>query len=216
MNGFDWQKDWISSGNIRLDSLLRFTAEIDKMTGVLRRNLLIDRSRRENDAEHSWHISVMALLFKEFAVEKVDPLHAVEMLLVHDLVEIYAGDTFAYDVKGYESKAERESAAAEKLFAMLPEEQAAYLAGLWQEFEAKTTADARYADCLDKLQPFFHNMLTEGHTWKAEDIRTIRPQVEKRMSALQDFMPEIHAWVNRCIESAVEKGWLKEDGFASC
>ena len=101
-------KDFVSSGNVRLDSLLKFTAEIDKMTQVLRRNLLVDGSRRENDAEHSWHISVMALLFKDFAVETVDPLHAVEMLIVHDLVEIYAGDTFAYDTVGYKSKAERE------------------------------------------------------------------------------------------------------------
>ena len=86
MNGNKLFKDFISSGNLRLDTLLEFTAEIDKMTGVLRRNLLVDGSRRENDAEHSWHISVMALLFKDFAVEQVDPLHAVEMLLVHDLV----------------------------------------------------------------------------------------------------------------------------------
>ena len=86
-------KNFISSGNLRLDSQLKFTAEIDKMTSVLRRTLLIDRSRRENDAEHSWHISVMALLFAEYAVAKVNIMHAVEMMLVHDLVEIYAGDT---------------------------------------------------------------------------------------------------------------------------
>ena len=92
----DAMKNFISSGNIRLDAQLRFTAEIDRMSSVLRRTLLIDRSRRENDAEHSWHISVMAMLFEEYAVEKVNILHAVEMMLVHDLVEIYAGDTFAY------------------------------------------------------------------------------------------------------------------------
>ena len=203
-------KDFISSGNVRLDTLLKFTAEIDKMTGVLRRNLLVDGSRRENDAEHSWHISVMALLFQEFAVEKVDPLHAVEMLLVHDLVEIYAGDTFAYDVEGYKTKAEREKQAAEKLFAMLPEEQKEYIRSLWEEFDARSSADARYADCLDKLQPFLHNTLTEGHTWKAKDIRTIRAQVEQRMSVLKDFMPEIHKWAVACMDHAVSQGWLKE------
>ena len=206
----DHLKDFISSGNLRLDSLLKFTAEIDRMTGVLRRNLLIDRSRRENDAEHSWHIAVMALVFEEFAVQKVNVLHAVEMLLVHDLVEIYAGDTFAYDVNGYKDKAQREQRAADKLFSQLPPEQGKYIRSLWEEFECRSTPDARYADCLDKLQPFLHNTFTEGHTWKAEDIRTVRSQVEQRMSALKDFMPEVHRWVETNIGNAVAKGWLKE------
>lgn len=203
-------KNFVSSGNLRLDTLLKFTAEIDKMTRVFRRNLLVDGSRRENDAEHSWHISVMALLFKEFAVEKVDPLHAVEMLLVHDLVEIYAGDTFAYDVDGYKTKAERERRAADKLFSMLPDEQKEYIRKLWEEFDSRSSPDARYADCLDKMQPFLHNMLTEGHTWKATDIRTVRAQVEQRMSVLKDFMPEIHRWAVSCMDHAVASGWLRE------
>ena len=206
----DILEDFISSGSLRLDQLLKFSITIDKMTSVLRRNLLIDRSRRENDAEHSWHISVMALVFAEFAVEKVDPLHAVEMLLVHDLVEIYAGDTFAYDVEGYKNKAEREKKAADKLFSTLPAEQENHIRSLWREFEARSTPDARYADCLDKLQPFLHNTMTEGHTWRAEDIRTVRAQVEQRMSALRSFMPEVHRWVVKNIENAVSRGWLKE------
>lgn len=203
-------RDFISSGSPRLDQLLMFSVTIDRMTSVLRRNLLIDRSRRENDAEHSWHISVMALLFEEFAVEKVNPLHAVEMLLVHDLVEIYAGDTFAYDVEGYKTKAEREKKAADKLFSALPPEQESRIRALWREFESRATPDARYADCLDKLQPFLHNTMTEGHTWRATDIRTVRAQVEKRMSALEDFMPEVHKWVVKNIENAVSRGWLRE------
>ena len=203
-------RDFISSGSPRLDQLLKFSVTIDRMTSVLRRNLLIDRSRRENDAEHSWHISVMALLFEEFAVEKVNPLHAVEMLLVHDLVEIYAGDTFAYDVEGYKTKAEREKKAADKLFSALPPEQESRIRALWREFESRATPDARYADCLDKLQPFLHNTMTEGHTWRATDIRTVRAQVEKRMSALEDFMPEVHKWVVKNIENAVSRGWLRE------
>ena len=210
MDQCDIFKDFVSSGNLRLDTLLKFTAEIDKMTQVLRRNLLVDGSRRENDAEHSWHISVMALLFKEFAVEEVNPLRAVEMLLVHDLVEIYAGDTFAYDVDGYKTKAEREKRAADKLFSMLPDEQKEYIRKLWEEFDSRSSTDARYADCLDKLQPFLHNMLTEGHTWKATDIRTVRAQVEQRMSVLKDFMPEIHRWALSCMDYAVANGWLKE------
>ena len=210
MDQRDIFKDFVSSGNLRLDTLLKFTAEIDKMTQVLRRNLLVDGSRRENDAEHSWHISVMALLFKDFTVQKADPLHAVEMLLVHDLVEIYAGDTFAYDVEGYKTKAEREKRAADKLFSMLPEDLREYIRKLWEEFDARSTPDARYADCLDKLQPFLHNTLTEGHTWKAKDIRTVRAQVEQRMSVLKDFMPEIHRWAVSCMDHAVASGWLRE------
>ncbi|MBR2374617.1 MAG: HD domain-containing protein [Lentisphaeria bacterium] len=206
----DIDKYFISSGNLRLDSQLRFTAEIDKMTSVYRKTLLIDRSRCENDAEHSWHIAVMALLFEEHAVEKVDIRHAVEMLLVHDLVEIYAGDTFAYDTEGYKDKADRESQAADKLFSMLPPEQSSMIRALWEEFEARRSADARYADCLDKLQPFFHNIMTEGHTWRNtySGKRTTRKQVAARMACLEDFMPEIHRWAVKAMDTAVEKGWL--------
>ena len=204
----DWEKDFISSGNLRLDAQLRFTAEIDKMTSVLRRTLLLDRSRCENDAEHSWHISVMALLFAEHAVEKVNPLHAVEMMLVHDLVEIYAGDTFAYDTDGYADKTEREQAAADKLFALLPAEQGKYIRQLWEEFEAHTTADARYADCLDKIQPFFHNTLTGGHTWLNSTPRPTVEQVEKRISVCKEFMPRVYEWAMKNIENAIKQNWL--------
>lgn len=207
----NWDRDFISSGNLRLDAQLRFTAEIDKMTSVLRRTLLLDGSRCENDAEHSWHIAVMALLFAEHATEKVNVLHAVEMMLVHDLVEIYAGDTFAYDISGYEDKAEREAAAAEKLFSLLPPEQGLYIRKLWEEFESRSTADARYADCLDKIQPFFHNTLTGGHTWQNSTPRPLRSQVEKRISVCKDFMPQVYAWAIKNIENAIQQGWLLDD-----
>ena len=109
-------EDFLPSGNDRLDMQLKFSAEIDKMTGIIRRTSLIDKSRRENDAEHSWHIATMAILFEEYAKEPVNVPRAVEMCVVHDLIEIYAGDTFAYDVKGNQDKAERENEAADKLF----------------------------------------------------------------------------------------------------
>lgn len=208
----DFEKFFISSGNIRLDAQLKFTAEIDKMTSVYRKTLLIDRSRAENDAEHSWHIAVMALLFEEYAVEKVDLRHAMEMLIVHDLIEIYAGDTFAYDVEGNKTKAAREEAAAEKLFSILPPEQGAKIRALWEEFDAHATPDARYADCLDKLQPYFHNIMTEGFTWRnaIAGRRTTRKQVEQRMSPLKDFMPEVWKWVEHTMNEAVRQGWLVE------
>ena len=201
-------EDFISSGMERLDQQLKFTAEIDKMTSILRRTMLIDKSRRENDAEHSWHIAVMALLFEEYASEPVDIGHVVKMCVVHDLIEIYAGDTFAYDVEGNKSKAEREEKAADRLFALLPEEQGAYTRALWEEFDGMETADSKYAACLDRIQPFFHNTLTEGHTW-VESGTTDRAAVEKRMSIVKKFMPSVYPWVEKNIDNAIAKGWLK-------
>ena len=200
-------ESFIESKNIRLDQQLRFTAEIDKMTSILRRTMLVDGSRRENDAEHSWHISVMALIFEEYAIEPVDVSRAVKMCVVHDLIEIYAGDTFAYDAAGNADKAEREAAAADKLFSQLPAEQGAEIRSLWEEFDAMQTPDSKYAACMDRLQPFLHNTLTGGHTWV--ESGTARPAVEKRMAIIKDFMPEVYKWVEQNLDNAVAKGWLK-------
>ncbi len=200
-------ENFLESKNIRLDQQLRFTAEIDKMTSILRRTMLIDGSRRENDAEHSWHIAVMALIFAEYTVEPVDIARAVKMCVVHDLIEIYAGDTFAYDVAGNQDKAERETASADKLFAQLPKEQGTEIRLHWEEFDAMQTPDAKYAACMDRLQPFLHNTLTEGHTWV--ESGTCRSSVEKRMAIIKDFMPEVYKWVEKNIDNAIEKGWLK-------
>ena len=199
-------EDFLESGKVRLDQQLKFTAEIDKMTSVLRRTVLIDQSRRENDAEHSWHIAVLALLFEEYAIEKVNVSRVALMCVVHDLVEIYAGDTFAYDPKGNEDKEEREAKAADKLFGQLPEEQGKMIRDLWEEFDAVETADAKYATCLDRLQPFLHNTLTCGHTWV--EGGTKRPAVEKRMAIIKEFMPEVYEWISKNLDRAVEKGWL--------
>lgn len=201
-------EDFLPSGNLRMDKQLKFAAEIDKMTGILRRTLLLDRSRRENDAEHSWHIAVMALLFEEYAKEPVDIRRAAEMCVVHDLVEIYAGDTFAYDTKGNQDKAAREAAAADRLFGQLPEEQGSMIRSLWEEFDAMETADAKYAACMDRLQPFLHNTLTDGHTWV--EGGTNRAAVEKRMAVIGEFMPEVYKWISANLDRAVEKGWLSD------
>ena len=200
-------EDFLTSGRLRLDQQLKFTVEIDKMTGILRKTLLVDKSRRENDAEHSWHIAVMALLFEEYAREPVNVSRAVEMCVVHDLVEIYAGDTFAYDVNGNKDKKAREKAAADKLFSQLPKEQGKMIRDLWEEFDAMETSDAKYAACLDRLQPFLHNTLTEGHTWV--EGGTERTAVEKRMAIIKEFMPEIYEWISANLDRAIENGWLK-------
>ena len=199
-------ENFLPSGKIRLDQQLKFTAEIDKMTGILRRTLLVDKSRRENDAEHSWHIAMMALLFSEYASEPLDIGKAVQMCVVHDLVEIEADDTFAYDVQGNLGKAQREREAADKLFSKLPEDQGKLIRNLWEEFDAMETPEAKYAACMDRLQPFLHNTLTDGHTWG--NGRVSRSAVEKRMAVVRDFMPEVYQWIQANIEQAVEKGWL--------
>ncbi|MBO4902724.1 MAG: HD domain-containing protein [Lachnospiraceae bacterium] len=201
-------EDFLGSGNERLDRQLKFTAEIDKMTSIMRRTMLLDKSRRENDAEHSWHIAVMALLFSEYASEPVDIGHVVSMCVVHDLVEIYAGDTFAYDTAGNIGKKEREDAAADKLFALLPKDQGDMIRALWEEFDAMETADAKYAACMDRLQPFFHNTLTDGHTWV--ESGTNRDAVEKRMAVVREFMPEVYEWATANIDHAIGIGWLNE------
>ena len=201
-------EDFLPSGNDRLDMQLKFSTEIDKMTGIIRRTSLIDKSRRENDAEHSWHIATMAMLFEEYAKEPVNVPRAVEMCVVHDLIEIYAGDTFAYDVKANEDKADREKEAADKLFSQLPKEQGKMIRNLWEEFDAMETPDAKYAACMDRLQPFMHNSLTDGFTWV--ESGTNRKVVEKRMAVIKDFMPEVYEWIEANIDRAIAMGWLKE------
>ena len=203
------KEDFLASGTERLDQQLLFTAEIDRMTSVLRRTLLLDKSRRENDAEHSWHIAVMAQLFSEYAVRPVDIGRVEKMCVVHDLVEIYAGDTFAYDVAGNAGKKEREDQAADRLFAQLPADQGESIRALWEEFDAMETDDAKYAACMDRLQPFLHNTLTDGHTWV--ESGTNRAAVEKRMAPVKEFMPKVYEWIDANIDHAIEVGWLKEE-----
>lgn len=199
-------EDFVKGENSRLNQQLLFTAEIDRMTDVLRQTLLISKSRRENDAEHSWHIAVMAMLFAEYAAEPVDIGRVVQMCVVHDLVEIEAGDTFAYDAQGNLNKADREKEAADKLFAKLPAEQGKMIRDLWEEFDAMETADARYAACMDRLQPFLHNTLTDGHTWVKGKVS--RKSVEERARIIKEFMPEVYRWMDANISQAVEKGWI--------
>ncbi len=148
----------------------------------------------------------MALLFKEYCIEEPDVEHAIKMLVVHDLVEVYAGDTFAYDDKGNASKEEREKEAADKLFSQIPPEQGTEIRSLWEEFDSARTTDAKYAACLDRLQPFLHNTLTEGHTWREGHTR--REQVEKRMKIIKEFMPAVYEWVDKNLDRGIEKGWL--------
>lgn len=200
-------ENFLPGNDEKINQLLEFTALVDKMTGIQRRTLLVDGSRRENDAEHSWHIALMAMLFKDYAPENCDISRAVQMCIVHDLVEIYAGDTFAYDVHANTDKEVREQEAADKLFSQIPEHLGKEFRELWEEFDEMKTPEAKYAAAMDRIQPYLHNTLTEGHTWK-EGNPSIA-QVDKRIAPAIETIPELKSWYNKNIERARQKGWLK-------
>jgi putative hydrolase of HD superfamily len=185
----------------RLPRQLEFIVEVDRLKGVLRQARLVDGSRFENSAEHSWHLALMAMLLDEYADPGTDVRRTIEMVLVHDIVEIDAGDTFAYDVDGNADRAEREAAAADRLFALLPADQAGRLRALWDEFEAGTTAEARYALALDRLQPLLQNVFAGGGSWLAR--RVTRKQVLARMQPIRDLSEPLWAWV----VDAIDRTW---------
>jgi putative hydrolases of HD superfamily len=194
--------------NERLLRQIEFIIEIDKLKQIFRQNAVIGTTRNENDAEHSWHLAVMAMILSEYAVEKkIDILRVVKMALIHDLVEIDAGDTFAYDEKGYEDKEERERKAADRLFNILPSEQAQEFFELWDEFEKLETPEARFAACLDRLQPLILNYNTKGHTWQKPGITSAK--VLKRNEPLKENTPILWDYVKEVIEDSIEKGYLQ-------
>ena len=196
--------DFIKSDKIK--NQIQFVITIDEMKNILRRNLLADGSRRENDAEHSWHLAMMAMILEEYSADKVDIGRVLKIALVHDLVEVYAGDTFAYDTKGYEDKEEREIQAAEQLFGMLDPAQGAEIRALWDEFEAKSTPEAVYANAIDRLQPLILNYLTDGHTWK---MGVHAPQILKRMDIIRTATPELWHIVEGIISTSIKEGILQ-------
>lgn len=190
----------------RLDQQLGFIIEIDKLKQVLRQTTIMGGERRENSAEHSWHLGVMALTLAEYAGGAIDILHVVRMLLVHDLVEIDAGDTFCYDAQANLSKAAREQAAAARIFGLLPAGQGEELYALWEEFEAGVTAEARFANALDRLQPLLHNYHNQGGTWRAHGIT--RDAVLRRMAPIQEGAPTLWAYVLTIVEASCAAGYI--------
>src|SRR5690625_1273899 len=191
----------------RLAQQIEFIVEVDRAKRVLRRTLLMDKSRRENDAEHSWHIAVMALILSEYAAEKIDLFRTIKMLLIHDIVEIDAGDTFTYDEAANEDKAEREQAAAKRIFALLPADQAAEMHALWEEFEAKETPEARFATAMDRLQPLIHNYRTDGATWQEYDVP--EAAVLARNRHMEQGAPALWQFAQAMIDDAVARGILR-------
>ena len=182
----------------RLDRQLGFIAEVDKLKSVERMTSLIGGARLENSAEHSWHLAVMASLLWEYAPQELDIARVMTMLLLHDVVEIDAGDTFAYDEVGAADQHERESRAAERLFGLLPEDQARDLRRCWDEFEARDTAEARFAVSMDRFQGLLMNWGNGGGSWKIHGIS--REQILERMAPIREGAPELWSVVLRVLE----------------
>lgn len=194
----------------RLDRQLAFILELDKLKTVLRQTLLADSSRRENDAEHSWHVATMAVLLAEYAPPGADPALAARMLLIHDVVEIDAGDTFIHDDKGNEDKAEREQRAADRLFGLLPPDQREAFRSLWEEYEARQTPTARYADALDRLQPILNNFATRGGTWKPHGVTA--DKVLRLVGRIRAGAPALGDYAAHLVAEAVRRGYLAPEG----
>ncbi|WP_096183052.1 HD domain-containing protein [Effusibacillus lacus] len=181
--------------------------EIDKLKQIFRQSFLTDKTRNENDAEHSWHLAMMAIVLSEYANQPdLDLLRVVKMLLIHDIVEIDAGDTFAYDVKGYEDKEERELQAADRLFNLLPPDQAEEIFALWREFEERKTPESSYANALDRLQPMLQNYFSEGQSWRRHNLTSDR--VLERNSSIREGSETLWDFAREMIRSAVDKGYL--------
>lgn len=193
----------------RLVKQIEFIVEIDKLKRVFRQNVVIGTQQQENDAEHSWHLAVMAIILSEYSSAKeLDILRVLKMLLIHDLVEIHAGDTFCYDVQGNLDKLDRELKAAKRLFNLLPSEQAQEMMDLWQEFESMATPESCFAASLDRLQPLLLNYHTNGHTWKKPGITSER--VLQRNKVIENNAPQLWEYVKELIKDCIQKGYLKE------
>lgn len=193
--------------NYRLTQQIQFIVEIDKLKKILRQTMLTDASRRENSAEHSWHLAMMTMVLAEYAPLEVDLFHAMKMVLIHDLVEIDAGDTFCFDVQNNKNKAEREAAAAKRLFEILPADQGKELRLLWEEFEARETPSAKFAAALDRIQPMLSNRETKGGTWQLHNITY--EQVMKRMAPVEEGAPQLWDLVEETIEECIAAGYLQ-------
>ena len=195
--------------NKRLHKQLEFIIEIDKLKDIFRQTYLMNGQRKENDAEHSWHIALMAILLSEYANDKqLEISKIVKMLLIHDLVEIDAGDTYVYDKEHIKDKREREQRAAERIFNLLPEDQAKEFRRLWEEYEEQKTPESKFALSLDILQPLLHNYNTKGKAWKDHQI-TCKPVME-RASHIKEGSSILWNHAKKMISDSIKKGYLSK------
>ena len=197
----------------RFEKQMSFIREIDKEKMIKRQSYITDGITHEDDSQHAWHMAIMTLLLKEYSNTEIDVLKTVSMLLIHDLVEVYAGDTYAYDEEGKKTQAEREAKAADKLYGLLPEDQGEYLKSLWLEFEEQKTPEAKFARTMDCFQPLILNDASDGKAWKDHDVR--KSWVMKRNQNTSEGSEEIWEYAREnLIEKNVKKGNIIDDSEA--
>jgi len=192
----------------RFEKQVAFILEADKEKNILRQTHLTGHGRRENDAEHAWHMAMMIYLLREYANEEIDVARAMMMALIHDIVEIDAGDTYAYDAEGAKTQKEREEKAADRIFGLLPEDQAAELRGLFEEFEARSTPEARFARTMDNFQPILLNCSNGGSDWREHGV--CLSQVTGRHERNKEGSRVIGDYILGLIEENVRKGNIKD------
>ncbi len=193
----------------RLRAQLAFIAEADKLKTILRASPLAAADRRENDAEHSWHLALMVLLLAEYADEPIDVGHAMKLVIIHDMIEIYAGDSPVFDPAAVLDQREREVAAADRLFTMLPEDQAREIRALWDEFEAAETAEARFCKGMDRLEPMLLNWLNRGGTWQMPGAT--ESKVRAREAGVVAASTTLGEATDAIVRSGVANGWIRPD-----
>ena len=193
----------------RLEKQMEFILEVDKVKKIVRQTYLSDASRKENDAEHSWHLALMAVLLKEYSNEEVDLAKVIPMVLIHDLVEIDAGDTYAYDEAGAETKRERETKAADRIFGLLPGDQGTWFRELWEEFEAYETAEAKFAHVLDNCQPLFLNDASNGKSWEEHQVK--KSQIYKRNRKTGEGSEVIWEYMKELVDKHIALGHVIDD-----
>ncbi len=190
----------------RLSQQLAFLLEIDKLKQITRQSLIADGSRREGDAEHCWHLACFAMVLAEYAPAGPDFFRTLKMLLIHDIVEIDAGDTYCYDPSAVATQEAREKQAADRIFALLPDDQAHEFRALWEEFEARQSSESKFASALDRVQPVLLNYHTQGRAWREHKVS--RTQVLARCGNIEQGSPELWKYILALIEDSVAKGYL--------
>lgn len=194
----------------RLHQQLEFLTEIDQLKSITRQTLLMNGKTQENDAEHSWHLAVAVMILQEHVEDqKTDLSKVIQMVLIHDIVEIDAGDTYAYDEAAHHDKEERELKAAHRIFGLLPDDQAQHMKALWLEFEATQTPEAKLANALDRFMPMWHNYKTKGKQWQKYGVT--EQMVLKRNRNIADGSPALWAFAKEMVADAVEKGYLQKE-----
>ena len=192
----------------RLEQQLKFILELDKQKEIVRQTYLADASRKEGDAEHAWHLAVMAFLLADYANEKIDVLKTIKMVLLHDVVEIDAGDTYAYDIQGGKTKRLREERAADRIYGMLPEDQKQEYRALWEEFEKRETPEAKFANTLDREESVLLNNASGGKSWREHGIK--KEQVIGRNQTTHEGSEALWEYIRNIIEENTQKGNILE------